>query len=202
MTEWISTIDSWLRRNNPDYYLDLRPGATQQQIEAAERRLGLQLPEALRQLYMWRDGQPNNCYGSFYYNFMFPQLETAVASAETMNNNFEEGEVPDDWWLPSWFPFLDNGAADMICVDTAGAFGGIVGQVLWFMHETPDRNIEYPSVEAWGSTFALSLERGLWQPSDYGYFPVDSRNPDASDTLDELRRELYPGYPWGATAGA
>jgi len=202
MTEWIQTIDRWLRDTRPDYYALLRPGASPESIEQVEQRLGYRLPEALAQLYMWKDGQPLDCYDSFFYNFMFPPLEAAIGSAEIMNDEFVEGEVPADWWRSAWFPFLDNGGGDMICADMEGTFGGVPGQVVWFMHEVADRDIEYPSVDAWGATFALSLERGLWRLSDSGdYHAIDARDPDAIDALDELRRELFPGYPRAAIAG-
>jgi cell wall assembly regulator SMI1 len=201
LPEWLQTIDRWLREQRPDYYAELLPGLRREEIAAAERQLGIELPEALVQLYQWKGGQAEDCYDSFYYNFMFPTLQASVNTALFMKEDAEAGEFTKNWWLPTWFPFLDNGGADAMCVDVAGAFGGSPGQVIWFLHEEARRPIEFPSVEAWGQTFALSLERGLWVRSDDDeYFPVDARNPNYTDAFDELRSELWPGYPWSGMA--
>jgi len=202
MSDWLLTIDGWLRENRPAYYSRLRPGVDHYAIAAAEQALGIRLPEALAQLYMWKDGQPDDCYDSLFYNLMFPSLERSATTAAVMTEDRTEFEAPD-WWLSSWFPFLDNGAGDLVCVDVEGAFGGRPGQVLSFWHETADRDIEYASVEAWGETFAASLKRGLWHETPEGTFrpSAASTRDDAVDAHDQLRAEMNPGYPWHALAG-
>lgn len=92
LPDWIQTIDAWLREHRPEYYAELQPGLSREQIAAAERRLDFELPEALVQLYLWKDGQVDDCYDSFYYNFMFPSLEASVATAMAMKEDAEAGE--------------------------------------------------------------------------------------------------------------
>jgi cell wall assembly regulator SMI1 len=52
-------IHDWLDANAPEGYGDLRPGATENQISAAEQALGLDLPHDFKASYRIHDGQGN-----------------------------------------------------------------------------------------------------------------------------------------------
>src|SRR3954467_14721384 len=50
-------IHAWLRDNAPEVLASLRPGASEGAIRAAERELGVTLPEDVREFYRIHDGQ-------------------------------------------------------------------------------------------------------------------------------------------------
>lgn len=52
-------IHAWLRANAPEGYGQLRPGASAEEIEAAEQALGLKLPADVKASYRLHDGQGN-----------------------------------------------------------------------------------------------------------------------------------------------
>jgi cell wall assembly regulator SMI1 len=76
--ELIARLDRWLAANRADYYAELRPGVTDQALDAFEARFGVQPPAAFRLLYKWRNGQRAMHLESFENNCMFSALEDIV----------------------------------------------------------------------------------------------------------------------------
>ena len=50
-------IERWTAQHLPEVALSLRPGATEEELDAAEVELGLELPDALRVIYRIHNGQ-------------------------------------------------------------------------------------------------------------------------------------------------
>jgi hypothetical protein len=58
-------IEAWFEANVPPGHFELFPGATEDQLDAAEKILGLSLPDDLRESYRIHNGMAD---GSFYHN--------------------------------------------------------------------------------------------------------------------------------------
>lgn len=98
-------------------------------------------------------------------------------------------------WVVGWVPFLDNECGDLICIDTVGAFGGEVGQIVEFDHESDSRRLLAPSFDSWLVSWVSSLEANLWQVDDNGWTePIDDK------ALDRFLKAQLPGYPKSKTA--
>lgn len=52
-----NAIKAWLDEHIPEIASSLRPGASEEELDAAEHQLGVTLPPALRVLYRIHDGQ-------------------------------------------------------------------------------------------------------------------------------------------------
>jgi cell wall assembly regulator SMI1 len=57
MTDLLDRLERWLEHHARGVYPSLLPGVTPQELQAWEDAHALQLPEALRELYGWRNGQ-------------------------------------------------------------------------------------------------------------------------------------------------
>jgi cell wall assembly regulator SMI1 len=126
-------------------------GATDDEIAAAEARLGLPLPSELRALYQvvrgryedWDDHrQPYDAVGCE----LLPLGEVYVADAASRDVPWEFGAMeavetrPEDAvqglvGSPGWIVFGDNGGGDRIAVDLTPGPNGHVGQVIIISHE-------------------------------------------------------------------
>jgi cell wall assembly regulator SMI1 len=196
MTDLLGRLERWLRQYGPGCYRRLLPGVTQRELEAVEGALALQLPEALRELYRWRNGQGQQT-GPFFadaharYSFIpLREVQGVHANLSEILGELEEEGAPgrDTWWHRGWVPFLDAGG-DCLCVDAEGTLGGGVGQVISVFHDDSSRVIEYPSLRNWLETFVVSLEADTWRERD-GTLELLNK-----ERFEQLYKQVSPGYP-------
>jgi cell wall assembly regulator SMI1 len=142
----MKALDEQLKTLRPEYYAQLQPGLSNEQIQALQEKHNITLPEDLIELYKWKNGQQNDCYEAFVNNSMFipleSALETAVDNTEMIGLDFEI----ENWWHKDWIPVFNNGGGDLICYDMGGIFTNNPGQLIEFWHEDNDRNIIAPSL--------------------------------------------------------
>jgi cell wall assembly regulator SMI1 len=172
-------IEAWLRTNAPQVYETLRPGATDERIAEAERRLGVVFPEPVRESYRIHDRQSPE--GPMLIDaWEFLSLERIVDEWNVWKQLLDGGEfarsrskpeagIRPDWWDARWIPLTYSGSGDHHCLDLDPAPGGAVGQVILMWHDSPERPLVAPSFEAWLGRFADDLEAGEYVLSEeYG----------------------------------
>jgi cell wall assembly regulator SMI1 len=131
----LAQIDRLLAEQRPDYYARLQPPAGAEQFAAAEHAYGFALPADLKQLYLWKNGQPTTCFKSLssLNSLMFVALEDALASHQMISAFDQRGEFPAGWWRREWVPLLANGGGDFVCVDAE------TGGLTWYFHDDAAR---------------------------------------------------------------
>ena len=156
----IDRLERWLTSHRRDYYDLLRPGATNEQLNAFETKFALKLPPAFRALYRWRNGQDPLSSLPLQLNQTFSPLDAVAETKELLDgmigNDFENPK----YWRRGWVPFLHNGAGSYLCLDVAAEDGGTPGQLVSFWKADPDRPIEFPNVETWLAALVSSMEDG------------------------------------------
>src|SRR5947209_3402000 len=101
MSDLIERLDGWLAKNRPDYYKELEPGASEEQVAALESQLGVTLPDELRDLLKWRNGQGPKNFDSIYYNFSFMSADEIKGLRSTNNKLLKSGDFDQvNWWFP------------------------------------------------------------------------------------------------------
>jgi cell wall assembly regulator SMI1 len=166
-------IEAWLAQNAPPLAAALRPGAGDQLIATAEARMGITLPDAVREAYRVHNG---GAFLSFVEDEMLPLEQMASTrammndigwgSASLPNVGVSLGPVAPMWWNPGWLPFVGRG--NMLCIDLDPAAGGTRGQIVEFMKGSDRRTVVFPSIAAWLDHWATALERDTY------YFDHDS----------------------------
>lgn len=116
---------------------ELNPPATPEALEAAERELGVELPDDFRQIYLWHDGEKGDIFLFESYR-IFPLselLEMNRASRRSMRP--EEKRVSDDSDVfkdcvanEKWIAFGDNGGNTILFIDLDPGKRGVYGQIL------------------------------------------------------------------------
>src|SRR5262245_41841648 len=120
-------IHAWLKANAPEVLANLRPGATAQQIRAAERAMGVTLPDDVKAAYRIHDGQE---YGQdLLYGRRWDPLAQVVANWRSLKGFVDDGTFPPasevpagaatraDHWHPGWVPLASNEMGDHLCLD-------------------------------------------------------------------------------------
>ena len=191
MSDAIRRLERWLKANRPDYLAQLQPGATDAQLDELEATLDVKLPEALRELYKWRNGQPDDCYDGLSHNREFSNINTVRENWEMLTEMIGADFEHSHWWRRSWVPFLYNGGGDHVVVDVEGSFGGERGQVLRFWHDWEDRSIVAPSIQSWLEHFVIALETGVLRWNEEEEMVLE---PDELDIVS-WSKHLIDGYP-------
>ncbi|MFZ6754682.1 SMI1/KNR4 family protein [Undibacterium sp. Dicai25W] len=142
----ITSLDSLLQKNRPDYYSALNPGVKSDQLAELEHLVGIALPADFRLLYEWRNGQNSSNSDNFHANWMFMPIgdiiEIKVMLDEMIGTDFQD----PDYWRREWIPFLDNGGGSYLCLDVLSKNGQEPGQLIAFWKADVDRPVKYASV--------------------------------------------------------
>ncbi|AKU98699.1 hypothetical protein AKJ09_05363 [Labilithrix luteola] len=193
MDEVVRRLETWLRENHPEALAGLQAGLSDAEISKHEKKLGVTLPDGMRALYRWRNGNSEDSFEAIQHNRNLMPLEEAVERHEELAELAEAGEFDsEDWWHAAWVPFLHNGGGSLLVWDPKGSFphaGGKPGQVLEFWNKDSDRDIVAPSFDAWLTSFVESLEAGLWK------FDKEDGNVEEREGLEAFLAERLPGYP-------
>ncbi len=167
-------IDKWLKQN-ASYWKPMKRKGTEKQIAAAEKQLGIKLPDDVKESYAIHNGAED---GAFFEaddgcEFSLNALPEVVSNHKMLNDLLEIGDLPDKgakpdkgvrgtWWNPKWVPFAGNGAGDYLCIDMDPDKGGKRGQVILMRNDSPDRLLLGPSFKAWLFDFACNLDDGRY----------------------------------------
>jgi predicted DNA-binding WGR domain protein/cell wall assembly regulator SMI1 len=185
-SELVERLDGWIKEHRPRFARGLARGATAAEVGMLEKHAGASLPASFKAFLMWRgEGR-----GRLYKNYSTMSVKEIIGERTGLNQLSDDGELDSPgWWHQDWVPFLGNGGGDFLCLDLGGAFKGVPGQVLEYWHGDDDRTILYPSFDAWLSVFVETLEAGLWDGDDSGFFGANEEGFEAA------RKRAYPGYP-------
>lgn len=155
---------------------DFQPGATEEEIQAAEAALGIVFPNDVKASYRIHNGRME--LGDPEQNIArLCSLREIVDTWERMKK-YADGakeQVPDDWldgtgqpilvraetWNVKWVPLLNSETGILTCVDLAPSPLGQKGQII---DSNPENGTYHrwlaPNWQAFLSTFADDLEAG------------------------------------------
>ncbi len=152
MTVLLARLDQWLNAERERFQQALRPGATAAECDALTAELGRPLPEELRALLMWHNGQNPDVPGAFEQNWMLMSTDEIAEAKKELD------EHPHEGWHSHFLPFLGDDNGDYLCLDasTPGS------PVLECWRGRNDHPVVAPSLSAWLEAFVTALERGAY----------------------------------------
>ena len=156
----------------PNYYLHLKQPLNNTEINELEKHYKTKLPDDLRALYKWKNGQNAQCFETFVNNSMFISLGDALETAREYTSMIGSDFEIENWWTENWIPIFHNGGGDYICYDSGGIFTGNPGQIIEFWHADNDRHVIAPNLETFIS--ALNDYYSKTPAENFnGYFEVE-----------------------------
>lgn len=147
MEKILQTLDLHIQKSRPELYGYLNPPLNDDDFLRVEIQINTQIPEDLKALYQWKNGQESGCYDAFVNNSMFIPLEEALEIAQELTSMIGEDFEIENWWNENWIPIFHNGGGDYICYDTRGIFTGNAGQIIEYWNRDNDRNVIAASLE-------------------------------------------------------
>lgn len=161
MANLLRRFDQALCSSDPDLYRRLLVGAGEAAVAEAERVAGFLFPQALADLYSWRDGQRGK--GTFPAGAglglgLFLSLRRAGLLREQL--------LARGRWEAGWWPVIDGGGGDLLAVELSaaetseGREGRDVngGGIVLFRHESPEPLLPFATVEEWLIAIVSRLE--------------------------------------------
>jgi len=152
MITTLNKIGEWLEENRPEYLLDLRPPATNAQLDALAAQFKLALPQGFRTLYRWHDGQNPRTFESLAGNRMFMALKVIAETKTEL-----DGMI---FWRREWIPFLTDGGGNYTVLDLSPEGNG---RLLDFYHDDELRKPVNASVDEWIAELGESMEDGSYE---------------------------------------
>jgi cell wall assembly regulator SMI1 len=167
-------IKSWITKNAPHLLNFLAPGASIQDIEAAEAKLNLKFPQAFKEFYLIHNGQIDESECLVYQQAIL-SLKRIVSEWQTWMDLLKDGAfifegnfltsasnpgIRNDWWNPKWIPITRDGCGDSFCIDMDPTDGGKSGQIISMWYDIDSRELMSDSFENWITQYASELSKG------------------------------------------
>lgn len=170
----LARLDAWYGTHLPRDRYRFNPPASEGQVEALERLVGLRMPRAYRQLYQWHDGENDDRWGHIYG---LPLLPLEQVAAEWRNwarvladfagdryaipgGAWPQGAVDPAYINPRWIPLTHDGSGNHIGLDFDPWPRGRVGQVILFGRDEDVKAVLAESLGRFLGWIADLLESG------------------------------------------
>lgn len=179
LNEYLGALEAWLHAHAPSLVETLRPGADEAHLDAAMVDVApYLLPDDVRALYRWHDGQTPD--GELVPGYRFLPIKDAVARYQMMLDL-----LPDmQGWNPFWFPLLDF-EGDLFVVEL-GCEPTPTTPVFWCPSEDSDLYVWTHDLIAFVRLVLDAYRQDVYQKVD-GYWERD----EADETA--LRESVSPG---------
>lgn len=112
----LNRLEKWLQKHRAHYWKMLLPGASRAELDFLRKSIAPPLPEELRTLLAWHNGQSADFIGGFEANWQL--MSTRTIAVETMLLLDPEAQ---SGWERSWIPFLNDDAGNYVCIDASQA---------------------------------------------------------------------------------
>jgi cell wall assembly regulator SMI1 len=146
----LGRLEQWLKEHRPRYAAALSPGATAAELDALQTALGVPLPDSLRTLLAWHNGQAGDFVGCFEASWRLLGKDRIAALRRELLANAENG------WERPWIPFLEDDRDNCVFLDT----GQPEAPVRAYWQVTKQRPVLAPSLAAWLKDFVEAVIRG------------------------------------------
>ena len=142
----IQQLEDHLKTSRLEYYQELKAPLTEKEITDLEIKYKVVLPADLKVLYLWKNGQAEDCYEAFVNNSMFESLETVLENHQLLTGMIGFDFTIENYWNKHWLPIFANGGGSYICYDLKGIFTNNKGQIIEFWNGDNNRTVFAPSL--------------------------------------------------------
>jgi cell wall assembly regulator SMI1 len=145
MRELWNRIEAWLADNAPSLLEDLRPGASQYEIDQTERLLGVQFSDDMKESYFIHNGQLGEFEGLVGIDDYFCNIGFSLLSLKDIIYEWKEWkdllDAGEAYWNPYWIPFAANLTGNCFCLDFDSFDQIYPGQIIFVDHERTEEKI-------------------------------------------------------------
>jgi cell wall assembly regulator SMI1 len=199
-------LERWLEINLPEVHEDLAPGCSDASIAEFERQLSRVLPESLKDLYRWHDGQKGAVNSGLFFGLNFLSLADAkshweswksiiddwspedMVEANAFSRSAKPGTVRELYANAYWIPFAYDYGGNHLGVDLDPGECGVSGQVINFGSDEEEKFVLANSVDKFLEWLVNQLEKGNFaiNEEDDGGRSLNTKEPATSHFLDSV----------------
>jgi len=182
-------LEQWLSQNFPDAFADLNLGCNESDLQAAEERLGITLPNSVKDVCRRHNGQKTTDLSAagIFYGVCFLPLDQMVyqwnvwfetnqhidekgwrTELDETQTSFEPGKVHASYSNNNWIPFAIIAENCYLGLDFDPAPHGVEGQVINFGREEEQKTVLAGSFGEFLNGYYPELERGNFIISEKG----------------------------------
>ncbi|HEY4178271.1 MAG TPA: SMI1/KNR4 family protein [Kofleriaceae bacterium] len=193
-----ATISKWLAENRPGALSQFNPGATADEIAAAEAKLGVTLPDDYKQFMAIHDGQDE------FAPFVELGALLPIGKIADARQNIYGEETPIDTDLAgpgvraidysnNWIPISRSARnRDYLCIDLDPAAGGTRGQIIEYIVDFNGRKLV---AKSFTELLAKYFEQAQTGEIDFGTPDEDSEELDDGWDVEEAPAAAPPPAP-------
>jgi len=149
----LDRLAKWLRQHRQGMLDGLSPGASPEELDAFQARLGVAVPASLRTLLAWHNGQKDDALGGFEQDWRL----MSTTQIEQARQELQE-DPPSQAAAAAWLPIFEDGSGSYLFLDTSTTPAPVraywVGQA--------EQPVVDPSLEAWFQEFVSAVEKGQY----------------------------------------
>jgi cell wall assembly regulator SMI1 len=170
-------IETWYSKHVPEMFKGLKPGASEDDIEAYAKQLKVDLPRDYIESLKLHDGETD--LGEWTYLSIEAALENwrrkqgllrkQQPGASQRVKGRGDGKMQEVWWDPAWIPFAEDSGGNLLCLDLHPDIDGTVGQVLDIDMEDGPSLTEYDSFAEWLESFWHDLKANAYKIDRSGW---------------------------------
>ncbi|WP_432983899.1 SMI1/KNR4 family protein [Dactylosporangium sp. CA-233914] len=157
LTDTLTSIEDWLRANAPATAAELGPPATDEDLDALRRGLGLPLPGELVTLLRWHNGGGDSDLPMTVAP-SYGMLGTRDIVSITESNRRVGGAVSPPVWQPSWLAAGSSFTNSYLVVETADPAGAVF--TFTWTDGAPADHPTWPSLAEALATMLHTLQTG------------------------------------------
>ena len=168
-------IEAWYKTTFPDWTPNA--GASEADIAALEKDMGITFPEELRVSLKRHNGIEDGKWPrGGLLNLAEIREEWNTWTDMARNDELDDDGVETDgtfqqkWWCESWIPIDQDGGGNFHMIDLLPGTKGRKGQVLYFYHETGPEKSKYPDYIGYLETVADGFEKGKYTIEESGIY--------------------------------
>jgi cell wall assembly regulator SMI1 len=145
MNNHLEELNKLIKEKNPELLNALQPGVPDIYMQAEFGPLYDVLPDDLKALWNWHNGQITSYTGDFNpkNHETFMSVDDSVETIETLNDSTEVGVVSQNNWQEDWVPFTQDIKGNHLCVATE------TGEVFYFDRSEASTGVRYATVNDW-----------------------------------------------------
>jgi len=151
----LARLERWSAKHRPEFVRGLLPGASPADLDALQAGLTVPVPEELRELLAWHNGQSDVFTGAFVESRYLMSSARILAAKQELDAGAAAGG-PATAWQPTWIAFLEDDADNYLCLDTSQPEAPV--REVW--HGKAEAPLAAASLKAWLLRFVTEVERG------------------------------------------
>jgi cell wall assembly regulator SMI1 len=145
MLKQIQELDALIQSKRPELYRSMEAGVPDVYMEAEFGPLYEGLPDDLKAIWNWHNGQGQEYSGEFHprNKDRLMSVDDSTECIEVINDSTEVGILKGDNWQDDWVPFTEDISGNHLCVATQ------TGEVFYFDRNGDSTGQRYASIKNW-----------------------------------------------------